>query len=147
MLFYSNIPNRKQALKQRLAIPAGFRLGLSSGTCHEFDHVNESQKLIFFKHQEANLTFAKINLYQNIYSQRQDMFLSLTQSFTDAEGYATAPVRANIKGQEFSGQLVIQTEGSQGGTIALMLTAKEPLCDINLMEILSPAMTNLRQAA
>ena len=48
MFFYSNIPNRKQYLEQRLAIPAGFRSTVYTPNCQELEHENKPQKLIIF---------------------------------------------------------------------------------------------------
>ena len=142
MLYYSNIPNRKQVFKQNLALPQGFRTKVYAPNCCELEHENKPQKLILFNHDENNLTFAKINLYQIIYSNRQDMFIFLSDNFQDDDqGNTIAPVRASIQGVEYTGHLLLQCEEAQGGTLALLLTEAADLAPVSpaqLQQMLRP---------
>ena len=146
MLYYSNIPNRKQVFTQEVALPQGFQTKAYAPNCCELEHENKPQKLILFKHQENNLDFAKINLHQTIYSTRQDMFVFLTDVFQDtATGSTIAPVRGCVQGVEYTGYLLIQC-GESHGTIALLLTESvdsAPVSPIQLQQLLTPSSTSL----
>lgn len=122
MFFYSNIPNRKQYLEQRLAIPAGFRSTVYTPNCQELEHENKPQKLIIFDHQENNLTFAKVNLHQIIYNSRKDMFIFLCDNFLDEANMTSAPIRASIQGIEYNGYLYLDCNTNNGGSLSLWLT-------------------------
>lgn len=150
MFFYSNIPNRKQYLEQRLAIPAGFRSTVYAPNCQELEHENKPQKLIIFDHYENNLTFAKVNLHQIIYNSRKDMFIFLCDNFSDEANMTTAPVRASIQGVEYSGYLYLDCNKNNGGTLSLWLTQATQSASISSASIKSLhtiPMSPIRQVA
>ena len=149
MFFHSKIPNRKQYLEQRLAIPAGFRSTFHTPNCQELEHESNPQKLIIFDHQEHHLTFAKINLHQIIYNSRKDMFVFLCDNFSDEANMTTAPVRASIQGLEYSGYLYLDCNKNKGGTLSLWLTqsVQSVSAPTSIKPIYTPAVSSIRQVA